>query len=457
MKVARENKMQPDQDRIDTVVIGLGVTGLSCARFLAARGIPFAVSDSRDNPPNAQTFSRDFPSVPLSLGGFDAARITGARRLLVSPGVSLAEPVIREAMARGCEVIGDIELFAQHAHAPVVAITGANGKSTVTTLVGEMARTAGKTTGVGGNLGTAALDLITSPEPELYVLELSSFQLETTHSLRTATSVVLNITPDHMDRYATVAEYASAKQRIYQGAQVRVINGDDPWVTAMQDPRSEIIRFTLEEPGDNDFGIRRWDGVPWLSHGRNTLMPVSQLRIKGSHNVANALASVALGSAIGLPLDAMLETLKAFPGLPHRCQWVARARGVDWYNDSKGTNVGAACAAIRGLAEAQPLVLIAGGDGKGADFAPLAEAVAGRVRTVVMLGRDAPLIEAALGGLVPVRRVRDMREAVQCCAGLARKGDAVLLSPACASLDMFKNYAERGEVFVSAVRELGAG
>lgn len=437
-----------------TLVVGLGKTGLSCARFLAARGEAVAVTDTRLAPPGLETLREELPDVPVFVGGFDASAFRSAERLVVSPGVSLREPLIREAMERGVEVIGDVALFARHADAPVAAITGSNGKSTVTTLLGEMAKNSGLNTRVGGNLGTPALELLGGPAPDLYVLELSSFQLETITRLNAKAAAVLNISPDHMDRYASLEEYADAKRAIFQGEGAMIVNADDPVVAAMAEPDRHIIRFTLGEPQANDFGLRSEAGADWFAQGERKLMPVSQMRLAGRHNAANALAALALGHALGLDMDAMLRTLREFAGLSHRCQHVATIDGVRWYNDSKGTNVGAAAAAIQGLAG--ELVLIAGGDGKGADFAPLAQAVAGKVRAVVLIGRDAPLIAAAVRDVTECHFAADMQAAVHKARELARAGDSVLLSPACASFDMFRNYEERGEVFMAAVRRMAA-
>jgi len=432
------------------VIVGLGKTGLSCARYLAARGESFAVIDSRDAPPGLEELRREFPQVPVFPGGFDAAVLARAQRLVVSPGVALAEPAIAAALRDGAAAVGDIELFAREARAPVVAVTGANGKSTVTTLVGEMIRDAGMVAQLGGNLGTPALDLLAAELPDFYVLELSSFQLETTYSLDAAAAVVLNISPDHMDRYHDVHDYAAAKQRIYRGTGTMVINGDDPLVAAMLEPGRKVVRFGLSVPAQGDFGLRQRDGEAYLAKGAETLLAAAELRIKGSHNIANALAALALGDALAVPMASMLDTLRRFAGLPHRTQWVASRNGVDWYNDSKGTNVGATLAALQGMPG--KVVLIAGGLGKGQDFTPLKAAVAAKARAVVLMGRDAALIERAVAGAVPVVRVKDMDEAVERAAVLAHAGDTVLLSPACASFDMFKGYDHRGEVFTAAVR-----
>ncbi len=434
-----------------TLIIGLGKTGLSCARYLVARGVEVAVADSRTEPPGLAALREELPDVALFLGDYPEQAIARAELVVVSPGVALSHPALAAAAARGQDVIGDIELFARAVQGStnVAAITGANGKSTVTTLLGQMAQAAGRTVRVGGNLGTPALELLQDSEPDLYVLELSSFQLEGTRSLNAAAATVLNITPDHMDRYRSVADYSAAKQRIFHGDGVMVLNADDPAVLAMAVPGRRVTHFTLGLPGAGDYGVRMHDGAEWLACGSETLLPVSELRIPGRHNVANALAALALGAALGLPLAAMLITLRAFAGLPHRTQWVATRDGVTWYNDSKGTNVGATLAAVSGMPG--QVVLIAGGDGKGADFTPLRAAVAQKARAVVLIGRDAPLIEAALVNAAPILHARDMDEAVQRAAAVAQPGDAVLLSPACASFDMYDNYEHRGRVFTDAV------
>ena len=446
-----------------TLIVGLGVSGLSCARFLRQRGETFAVVDSRVAPPALQQLHDEMPDVQVFCGGFDTPAMKTAQRLVLSPGISLQEPNIAEALRRGAEIFGDIELFARHVDAPVVAITGSNGKSTVTTLVGEMAKAAGLTVSVGGNLGTPALDLLGGAQEraDFYVLELSSFQLETTHSLNAYAAVVLNISPDHMDRYHDVAEYAAAKQRIYEGDGILVVNGDDAWVVAMASAFKQhnalrrVVRFTLQSPQEEEFGIRSFDGEPWLALGMNRLLNVNELRIAGRHNHANALAALALGDAMRIPMNSMLQVLREFPGLPHRTQWVATINGVSWYNDSKGTNVGATVAAVAGMPGNK--VLIAGGDGKGADFSPLkAMALNHHVKAVVLIGRDAQAIAKALDDAVAVYYAKDMAAAVHKASDLASAGDSVLLSPACASFDMYANYVQRGNVFEQAVKELAA-
>ncbi len=441
-----------------TLIVGLGKTGLSCAGYLSRQGVPLAVTDSREHPPGLATLQQLYPDLALFLGGFQAEVFGAVNRLVVSPGVSLSEPLIQAAKARGAEVLGDIELFARAVAAPVVAITGSNGKSTVTTLLGEMARMAGIKVAVGGNLGEPALELL-DDSAQLYVLELSSFQLETTWSLKPQAAVVLNISADHMDRYTGIDEYAEVKAGIYHQAAVAVINRDDPRVAAMGQAVGQRIGFTLGEPAAGDFGLRQFEGEAWLSEGETPLLAVSELKIPGTHNQANALAALALGRAIDLPMNAMLTSLRTFTGLPHRTQWVADKRGLSWYNDSKGTNVGATIAALEGLHQAeseQRTLLIAGGDCKGADFSELAPVVEATTRAVILIGRDAPLLEAALAGACRLEHAASLEEAVRLAASLGLPGDRVLLSPACASFDMFKNYMERGDSFVRAVEALSS-
>jgi UDP-N-acetylmuramoylalanine--D-glutamate ligase len=435
-----------------TLVVGLGETGLSVARYLLRHGVTVAVVDSRENPPGLERLRTELPAdIALFLGGFRSEAFARAEQIVVSPGVPLALPEIAAAKARGIAVIGDVELFAQAATAPVIAVTGSNGKSTVVTLLGAMARRAGLDVRVGGNLGTPALDLLEEHEPDLYVLELSSFQLETLQSLRPCAAVVLNVSEDHLDRYRDLQEYAAAKQVIYRHADIQVVNRDDAVAAALADDARPQAGFTRDAPLGDDYGLLSHADELWLARGDRPLLPATAVRMAGRHNLTNALAALALGEAAGLPLDAMLDTLTEFQGLPHRMQFVAEHDGVCWYNDSKGTNVGATLAAIDGIDTG--LVLIAGGDGKGADFSALAVALRGKGRGAVLIGRDAPLLEAVLQGVLPLARAGDMREAVRKAAAMAQPGDAVLLSPACASTDMYRNYVERGEKFMQAVQE----
>lgn len=443
-----------DQFRI---VVGLGKSGMSLVRHLARRGLPFAVADTRANPPELATLRRDFPQVEVRCGALDVDFLCRASELLVSPGLALATPALQQAAARGVKLSGDIELFAREAKAPIVAITGSNAKSTVTTLVGEMAAAAGRKVAVGGNLGTPALDLL-ADDVELYVIELSSFQLETTDWLNAEVATCLNVSEDHMDRYADLQAYHVAKHRIFRGARQVVVNRDDALSRPLVADQLPCWTFGLGKPDFRGFGLIEEQGEKWLAFQFEPLMPARELKIRGAHNQANALAALALGHAVGLPFAPMLETLRTFAGLPHRCQWVRERREVNYYDDSKATNVGAALAAIEGLGAdiRGQLVLIAGGDGKGADFSSLRDPVARHCRAVVLLGRDAGLIAEALGDAVPQVRVASLDEAVQRCAELSEPGDAVLLSPACASLDMFKNFEERGRLFAAAVEALPA-
>jgi UDP-N-acetylmuramoylalanine--D-glutamate ligase len=433
-----------------TLVVGLGKSGLSTVRCLARLGADVAVVDSRREPPGLADLRREFPGLPVCLGDFPATLFAGAARIVVSPGVAVATPPIAAARRQGTEIWGDIELFARLAQAPVAAITGSNGKSTVTTLLGLMAQEAGVRAAVGGNLGTPALALLEQPDTQLYVLELSSFQLETTHSLNARVAAVLNISPDHLDRYASLEAYIEAKRRILRGDGRMIINADDPVVAAMAEAGREVRHFTLTEPASGQFGVRRQAGADWLALGDDCWLPAGALKISGGHNLANALAALAMGHSLGLSKTAMISALARFTGLPHRSELVAEQAGVRWYNDSKGTNVGATVATLTGLRG--PLILIAGGDGKGQDFRPLAEAVTSKVRAIVLLGRDGGLIAAGLNGVVATHRADDMEQAVALAAHLAQPGDGVLLSPACASFDMFRNYEERGMAFTDAVR-----
>lgn len=430
------------------VVVGLGKTGLSLVRFLARQGVAVAAVDTREQPPELAQIRAEFPQVQLHCGSLVTPLLAQAQTLYVSPGLALATPQIQREIERGVQISGDVDLFLQHAKAPVIAITGSNAKSTVTTLVGLMAAQAGLKVGVGGNIGTPALELLEQPA-DLYVLELSSFQLETISHLQPKVATCLNISADHLDRYRDLQHYTEVKLEVYAQAEWAVINRDD----AAAQPEAltgKTLSFGMSEPqNDHEFGLR--DG--WLALGSEHLLPVGKLKIPGKHNQANALAALALGTAAGLPMPAMLDALQAFTGLPHRCQWIANKQGVNWYNDSKATNIGATLAAIEGLAsDNSKLVLIAGGDGKGADFTELAEAVSQHCRALVLLGRDADLIRDALAATgVPAVKVATLDAAVATAADLAQAGDSVLLAPACASLDMFKNFEQRGELFVAAV------
>ncbi|HEY4369698.1 MAG TPA: UDP-N-acetylmuramoyl-L-alanine--D-glutamate ligase [Steroidobacteraceae bacterium] len=452
----------PQQGR--TIVVGLGRTGLSCARYLQSRGISFAVTDSRAAPPESAALQQLAPDADTAFGGFDERLLEGASEIVVSPGVSLREPFMVSAAARGISIVGDIELFARDARAPIAAVTGTNGKSTVTTLVARMAEASGLSVLAGGNLGRPALDLLQEPVPQLYVLELSSFQLDTTQSLHCAAATVLNVTPDHMDRYVTLHEYAASKARIFNRCDAAILNMDDVAVRTMPIQSPRVLGFSLVKDPTAQFYATEHHGAKRVVNGNNhdvALMHLdervalmSELKIAGLHNAANALASLAMADALKLPQAACVQALREFPGLPHRSQWVADVAGVLYVDDSKGTNVGATLAAVAGMPGS--LVLIAGGQGKGQDFAPLADAFRGKVRHVVLLGQDAQQIADVLRGICTMEFARDMHEAVRMSARAAQSGETVLLSPACASLDMFRDYAQRGDVFATAVRGLNA-
>jgi len=433
------------------VIVGLGKTGFSCVRHLVKHNYNIAVVDSRKQPPMLQQLQTSFPNIPIHIGNFAEDILAQADELIVSPGVSINELPVAKQIKNGIPAIGDIELFTHYAKAPIIAITGSNGKSTVTTLVGEMAKCAGLNVQVGGNLGTPALDLLNEPNPDLYVLELSSFQLETTYSLKAEVAVVLNISPDHMDRYKNIEEYTAAKMRIYNGCKIAVINRVEQ-ACLFPTGKSKYLSFGLDEPGQNEFGIRN----NYLSYGPQNLLAIDELKLKGQHQVANVLAALAIGTAVKLPMPVMLQVLREFEGLPHRCQWVAKINGVDWYNDSKGTNVGATQAAIEGMGSsiAGKLILIVGGQGKGADFSPLYAGVKKYVRSVILIGKDASKLAVALNAATEILYAKSMRQAVEIAMQKARKRDAVLLSPACASFDMFDNFEHRGKVFADEVNKL---
>lgn len=449
------------QPKKHVLVVGAGATGLSCVRHLQAQGCTVRVLDTRQIPPGLTELRQLLPADSIYLGDWPAAAFAGVDEIVVSPGIGLDAPALVSAAARGLPLLGDIELFARAVTRPVLAITGSNGKSTVTTLVAQMLEGAGLRVAAGGNLGTPALDLLTGPVPDAYVLELSSFQLERTASLRPAAACVLNLSSDHIDRHRSFAAYVAAKARVLDGAAVAVLSRDDAAVAALAgglDAAQRVVWFGLGAPtGESDFGLLERDGAPWLARGDEVLLPAAALRLPGRHNIANALAALALFEVINVPLADALPALQQFAGLPHRTQWVAERGGVVWYDDSKGTNVGATLAAIEGLAPTRPsgrLVLILGGQGKGQDFAPLRGALAAHGRAAVLIGQDAEPIARALDNAVPIHRAADMNAAVATAAALAEPGDGVLLSPACASFDMFSGYAARGEAFACAVRAL---
>jgi UDP-N-acetylmuramoylalanine--D-glutamate ligase len=446
-----------DYSGIKALVVGLGDTGASCVRWLVEHDAQVRGTDTRAAPPHALHLQEAFPEVTLTLGVFDAADFAWADMVVLSPGVAMAMPEIQAAIQAGKDIVGDVELFARaipgHG-SKVVAITGSNGKSTVTMLAGHLCQSAGLDTVIAGNIGLPVLDALAEHElsgrmPDVWVLELSSFQLETTKSLRPDAATVLNISEDHMDRYADLAAYAAAKAGIFASG-VQILNRDDAAVMAMA--RAELVQRSFGLAA-GDYGLLEREGRLWLAEGEEALFPVDELTIAGLHNAANALAALALCRAVGLDYGKLLPALRTFKGLPHRVEKVTDVAGRTFYDDSKGTNVGATAAALRGFTV--PVVLIAGGDGKGQDFSPLREAVR-NTRAVVQIGRDGPLIAAAINGACPVVRAETMAEAIQRAYDLSQPGDAVLLSPACASWDMFRNYAHRSEVFIAAVGALKA-
>lgn len=446
------NRLGISPDTAKILVVGLGVTGMSVARFLQYYGFDFAIVDSRAKPPFIEELNERMPGIAVFIGGFDQPAFAVATHMVVSPGISLNEPTIKQAILRHVKVISDIDLFACAVQKPVAAITGSNGKSTVTTMLGKMAKYAGKKVAVGGNLGIPALDLL-QPEVDLYVLELSSFQLERTSALNAAVATVLNVTPDHMDRHGNLEQYAVGKKRIFNGDGVVVLNADDPIVSAMHDPARKSVTFGLDHAAD--FHVEAFQAEQWIVHSGKQLMQVRELRLEGRHNLENALAGLALGYSLGLQEQAMCNALREFKGLEHRMQRVAEINGVVWVNDSKATNIGACIAALRGGYD-KKIVLIAGGDAKGAEMHDLAAVVQEKAKAVILMGKDADLIKRALNGRVQVSMVENMQQAVREAAGIARQGDYVLLSPACASLDQFENYQDRGQKFIAAVRSLVA-
>ena len=438
------------------VVFGLGVTGLSCARFLYRQGLPFSVVDSRDNPPGLEELRAEMPEVKVISGAVPEDLLLGAGELVVSPGIALEEPAVAQAMAQGVPVIGDVDLFIREATAPVVGITGSNAKSTVTALVGAMAEAAGRNAGVGGNLGTPALDLLDAAR-DLYVLELSSFQLERAQPLGLEVATVLNVSPDHLDRHGTMPRYHQAKHRIFRGCRAAVVNRDDPLTVPLVDDSVTVISWRLGEPELDGFGLREAQGISYIAHGHELLMPASELRLPGRHNLANALAALAIGHGAGLPMAAMCKALREFSGLPHRCQLVSEVGGVRWINDSKGTNPGATEAALKGLGEGRNLILIAGGVGKGAEFSSLRPAIEAHCKQLLLIGEAAGQMAEEFAGAAPLEHCADLDSAVQRALQRAAPGDCVLLSPACASFDMFDSYGHRGDEFVRAVTALTGG
>lgn len=434
------------------LIVGLGQTGLSCARFLVAQGYAVAIMDTREQPPQLTTLEDELPEVLVNTGALLSEWMLKCDTLVLSPGVDPRLSEIKAARDAGIEIVGDIELFCRYANAPIIAITGSNGKSTVTTMLAEMAATAGKQVQVGGNLGTPALDLIIEPAPDFYILELSSFQLETVASLDAYAAVVLNISPDHLDRYDNVQAYQDAKAKVYSGSGIMILNRDDALVNSWSQAQRKQTGFTLGQATNDEFGLLEQDGKIWLAQGEHALLAVDDLQIAGKHNLANALAALALGRAMNLPTAAMLTAIENYRGLLHRCYLVAKQDGIRWFNDSKATNVGACIAAIEGLSDLGDIILIAGGVAKEQDFSALTDIFASKVKAVILIGQDAQLMADVTPKKVQVSFAKGMTDAVQQAQNFAKDGDSVLLSPACASFDMFNSYSDRGNVFEQAVK-----
>jgi UDP-N-acetylmuramoylalanine--D-glutamate ligase len=434
-----------------SLIVGLGATGAAVARYLRASGERVRVIDSRAAPPGLKELRADLPDVDVALETLDTRWLDDASRVLLSPGLPYDLPLAVEARRRGLAVIGDIELFALAARAPVIAVTGSNGKSTVTTLASKMLVSQRLRAPAGGNLGPPALDLLQS-DADAYVLEISSFQMETTDSLAPLAAAVLNVSADHLDRHGTLELYAELKEKLLKAAELAVVNADDPLVAAMGARHARVVPFSVQEELEHGYSIVVKNGQHWLARDRKPLLRSAELKVRGTHNEANALAALALTEPLTTDVDAALDVLRAFTGLPHRCQHVAERRGVTFVDDSKGTNVGATLAALKGLAG--PLVLIAGGLRKGQDLAPLAAGARGKLRAAVLIGAASAELEGVLAPVCPTVRASDMNAPDVRAAALAERGDTVLLSPACASQDMFRDYRERGELFSRAALEL---
>jgi UDP-N-acetylmuramoylalanine--D-glutamate ligase len=443
MSAAKANK---DKD----LVVGLGATGLSIARYLKRNDSSAIFYDSREEPPGIEELEELLPDAKLQLGKDTWPRAVG--RVIASPGVPDSNPLLEKARSRDIEIVSDIELFARVAAKPFIAVTGSNGKSTVTTLLYHMCRADGRNALAGGNLGEPALDLLAEEAPDLYVLELSSFQLQRTQQLPAEVALLLNVSPDHLDWHASEDEYREAKYRVFDQAAAAVVNRSDEAAAARAARCGRVVSFGLDEPEADQYGIREEDGEKYLACGEVLLLAVRDLALYGIHNQLNALAALAAGDLLGLDRTAMLQVLVEFPGLPHRMQFVARIGAVDYINDSKATNVAAAVASIDSVEGM--LVLVAGGDGKGGDFAELAEAVEGKLRGAVLIGQDAEKIAHALDTVMPVHFAESMESAVHMAASCAESEDTVLLAPACASFDMFDNYMARGEAFNATVEGL---
>ena len=437
------------------LIVGLGMTGLSAARYCQSRGWAFDLCDSRDVPPGLDAVRSEFPQSAIYSGELQGDILSQYDELIVSPGIAVSHPAIAAARQAGARIAGDIQLFADVCSKPLIAITGSNGKSTVTTLVGELLAAAGKRVAVGGNIGIPALDLLRNDaETDIYVLELSSFQLETTENLAASAAVVLNMSEDHMDRYQGMADYHQAKHRIFQQCRGVVVNRDDALSQPLVSDKMPRLSFGVNKADIGQFGLERIDGESWIMFGTEKIIAASELKIKGQHNLANVMAALALIKLLSVDITAVLPALREFAGLDHRCQWLGNKAGVDFYNDSKGTNVGSTLAALYGLGPEinGKIWLLAGGEGKGQDFSPLASACEQFAAEVLTFGADAGTIAAAVANVCPVSQQVTLAEAFTRACSVAAAGDVILLSPACASFDQFKNYVARGEYFAQLVK-----
>ena len=443
-----------------SVIVGLGSTGLSCAKYFASKGKPYKVVDNRDDPPGLSALIEQFPATEYEVGGFFLDTFKNARELVVSPGVSLNTSEIVAARCAGVPVTGDIDIFSKLVTTPIIGITGSNGKSTVVSILAEILKKAGKKYGLGGNLDGAnfkpALDLLGEGKKDFYVLELSSFQLETTEKLSAEVAAILNLSPDHMDRYETLEEYHRAKLRVFNGCKQILINRDDDYSYPQKKLGLPVWDYGFSRPGVNGLGLLEEDGDQYLAFQFEKLVSVNELKVFGQHNIKNVLAAAGLAMALGIDMKYIRAAIKEYEGLPHRCQWVANIRGVEFYNDSKGTNVGATMAAVEGLGQiiSGHILLIAGGISKGADFRPLVPMINRWGKEVILIGQDAVEMAANFDNDIQTYFANDMQDAVSVALEHAAPGDAVLLSPACASFDMFQNFQERGQAFIQSVGRL---
>jgi len=439
-----------DNSEQSVLVIGMGVTGVSCARYFAARGIAVQFADSREQPPGLDEVRQLCPQAEIFAGALPEELPSGVVQVVVSPGVRVPEALLAQARSNSVSVVSDIDLYLMEEMSSVLLVTGSNGKSTVTSLVNHILNAAGRQSVAGGNLGIAALDLLDEPH-DVAVLELSSFQLERSQPPHSAVAAVLNLAVDHIDQHGSFTAYRDAKARIYENCELALVNRDEPELAAMVPAGKPTISFGIGQPREGEWGVAGGQ----VMFGNEPVMPVSGIPLVGRHNLANVLAACAIAQASGVPRSVMAAAVSSFAALEHRMQLVPTDDGIVWINDSKATNEAAAAASVDSVSD--PLILIAGGDGKGSDFAMLAEALLGRDACALIYGQDAVEIQAVLAPVCAVSRVADLEAAVKDAGAIAKPGCTVLLAPACSSLDMFRNFAERGERFVAAVNSLGGG